>query len=231
MGRRRRTAEPRWESTPRAQGGGRGLTRSERAGRCRECGEQVRPPKKAWCSQACVDAYLLRKDGTHIRRLVFERDHGICARCGLDTTEVEALVRGALKRARVEWGAWIQVRTGGRYRRPWRGAPGWDEIRARHVASTLAQYGMGAYAHRRRFWDADHDVPVSEGGQALGLQNLVTLCVRCHAYKTANQTRRRAGPGPRRIPRRPDERCERAGCLSGSRCDPCRRYLARALGR
>jgi 5-methylcytosine-specific restriction endonuclease McrA len=42
---------------------------------------------------------------------------------------------------------------------------------------------LGLYEHRDTFWDADHIQPVSEGGGLCGLDNLRTLCIRCHAER------------------------------------------------
>jgi 5-methylcytosine-specific restriction endonuclease McrA len=38
---------------------------------------------------------------------------------------------------------------------------------------------------RRSLWDADHVVPVAEGGGECDLDNLRTLCLRCHRMATA----------------------------------------------
>jgi len=37
---------------------------------------------------------------------------------------------------------------------------------------------------RKNLWDADHVVPVVEGGGECGLDNLRTLCLRCHLEAT-----------------------------------------------
>jgi len=37
---------------------------------------------------------------------------------------------------------------------------------------------------RRSLWDADHIVPVAEGGGECDLENLRTLCLRCHRAAT-----------------------------------------------
>jgi len=34
-------------------------------------------------------------------------------------------------------------------------------------------------------WEMDHIIPVSEGGGSCGLDNLRTLCIRCHKAETA----------------------------------------------
>jgi 5-methylcytosine-specific restriction enzyme A len=60
---------------------------------CRWCGKDVPPPKQTFCSEACVHEYLLRSDPRYLRSKVFERDHGVCASCGLDTVKLEAELR------------------------------------------------------------------------------------------------------------------------------------------
>lgn len=39
--------------------------------------------------------------------------------------------------------------------------------------------------NRRSLWDADHILPVAEGGGECDLRNLRTLCLRCHRLATA----------------------------------------------
>lgn len=38
---------------------------------------------------------------------------------------------------------------------------------------------------RKSFWDADHIVPVAEGGGQCDLSNMRTLCLLCHGKATA----------------------------------------------
>lgn len=58
----------------------------------------------------------------------------------------------------------------------WR-AEGFHAVR-RHQASNL--------------WQADHILPVAEGGGGCGLDNIQTACTVCHKRKTADQARRKA---------------------------------------
>ena len=58
----------------------------------------------------------------------------------------------------------------------------------RHLA--LKEWGLPAL--RRSLWDADHIVPVVEGGGECDLSNLRTLCLRCHRRETAALRQRRA---------------------------------------
>jgi 5-methylcytosine-specific restriction enzyme A len=47
--------------------------------------------------------------------------------------------------------------------------------------------------HRENFWDADHIIPVVEGGGECDLHNLRTLCLWCHQAETATLRRRLRG--------------------------------------
>jgi hypothetical protein len=51
-------------------------------------------------------------------------------------------------------------------------------------AAGLRLYGMKSIAARRSLWDADHIVPVAEGGGQCDLDNLRTLCLLCHREAT-----------------------------------------------
>ncbi len=60
-------------------------------------------------------------------------------------------------------------------------------------AARLARYrdwGLTPGA-RRTLWDADHILPVSEGGGECDLDNLRTLCLKCHREVTAALGQRR----------------------------------------
>lgn len=59
--------------------------------------------------------------------------------------------------------------------------------RSRGVARQegLRIYGMRTITSRRSLWEADHIVPVAEGGGQCDLDNLRTLCLLCHREETA----------------------------------------------
>lgn len=46
---------------------------------------------------------------------------------------------------------------------------------------------------RRHLWDADHVLPVSQGGGGCDLSNMRTLCLKCHGNETAALRKRLAG--------------------------------------
>ncbi len=54
----------------------------------------------------------------------------------------------------------------------------------------LSLYGMKTITSRRSLWDADHILPVAEGGGQCDLDNLRTLCLPCHREATADLRRR-----------------------------------------
>ena len=66
--------------------------------------------------------------------------------------------------------------------------------RGRAREEGLRLYGMKTIASRRSLWDADHIVPVAEGGGQCDLDNLRTLCLICHRAATARlRERMKAG--------------------------------------
>lgn len=56
----------------------------------------------------------------------------------------------------------------------------------------LAHWGLKART-RRSLWDADHILPVAEGGGECDLDNIRTLCLRCHRAATMELRRRLRG--------------------------------------
>ena len=65
--------------------------------------------------------------------------------------------------------------------------------RLRGVASLKAwrEWGLKP-GSRRSLWDADHIVPVVEGGGECDLANIRTLCLKCHRAATSELRSRRA---------------------------------------
>lgn len=57
-------------------------------------------------------------------------------------------------------------------------------------AELLAMWGLPSIHARRSLWDADHILPVAEGGGQCDLENLRTLCLPCHREQTAELRRR-----------------------------------------
>jgi 5-methylcytosine-specific restriction protein A len=141
---------------------------------CRWCGEEVKKPRLTWCSQKCIDEYLLRARPAAMRAFVFARDKGICAICGRDTEKIRVQLERRLA------AAWESMESAGRLR-----AVVWSNF-LRRLGLTAGMFVL------RHLWEADHIVPVVEGGGACGPENMRTACVPCHKGQTTALARRRA---------------------------------------
>lgn len=173
---------------PRAKRGYRDLHPTRRVNGqylCRFCSRPCPGRRTGWCSDACVREWKIQSDPGYARWEVFRRDHGVCAGCGVDTVaQVDDLVR-RYRDVRV----WHWETKG--YARD----PG-VEVERRY-AELLAELRAlkvppHRYFHRTSagLWDADHIVPVAEGGGGCGLDNYRTLCLRCHYHETRKLKRR-----------------------------------------
>ncbi len=148
---------------------------------CCFCDRPVGRGRRTWCSQECVDRFSLLTDWGYIRFKVFERDKGICAACGLDTEKKREVHRIATHTL-------------------WRWANEHNIYEWINVKRSLERQWC---IRRGDIWDADHIIPVSEGG-GNELENLRTLCIRCHKLDTAQVAARAAE-------RRRKEKLDRTG--------------------
>ena len=65
----------------------------------------------------------------------------------------------------------------------------WGQLRrsrGRAREQLLDMWGLASIRARRSLWDADHILPVAEGGGQCDLDNLRTLCLPCHREVTAD---------------------------------------------
>ena len=128
---------------------------------CRYCNGSIKPPKRTFCSPECVHEYRLRTSGSYLRAQVYLRDGGICAICNTDTKVLAKTISqlDPLDPAREIL------------------------LKENNIHSTrkikLRKCGGG-------LWDADHIVQVVDGGGECGLDNIRTLCIRCHKIVTAS---------------------------------------------
>ena len=53
---------------------------------CRACGVEVPSRRRTFCSASCADDWSVRNNPGLMRKRVFQRDKGVCAICGVDTS-------------------------------------------------------------------------------------------------------------------------------------------------
>lgn len=133
---------------------------------CKWCGSEVPPRRLVYCSRDCDHNWNMMTSSSYARQCVFERDHGICATCGLDTKTCPN---------------WRQSKWLSEWDIDWRDAK----------RDWLKEHGYDKW-HSTSLWEADHIIAVVDGGHDLGLNNYQTLCSPCHKKKTAELAARRA---------------------------------------
>jgi len=131
---------------------------------CRFCGKETAPPKRTFCSDLCVSEFKIRSNPGYAREKVFERDRGVCSRCGLDTEKLKETLY-ALRLTSEE--AYRQL-----------------------VLAYRIQYRFG-FNLNEHFWEMDHITPVCQGGGSCGMDNLWTLCLPCHRSKSKSEMKRK----------------------------------------
>lgn len=178
------------------------------------CGREVPPPRRTAFSSACVDDWKSRNDPLTIAKILLARDHGICALCGLDTERLRDRVIGSPLFDDRDEAFWIADQFGYKHQYEADRVHSW-KVRA-DVAEALAIHdfmwrreigdpwkafqeeqrlecaAMGFTDPLRRWWEADHIIPVIEGGGGCGPEGYRTLCLLCHREETAKLAARRA---------------------------------------
>jgi 5-methylcytosine-specific restriction endonuclease McrA len=104
-------------------------------------------------------------------RAIWERDRGVCKKCGIDLDAVRALLDGYYAAALVETHH--------------------DANRAMAITRCYAQamYPGNADAYPHRLWQRNHVISVAEGGETV-LENMETLCTICHKGETKKLAKR-----------------------------------------
>mgnify|MGYP006430695885 FL=1 len=127
---------------------------------CRWCGKGVKPPRRTMCSAECAKEIRIRSSHKFMKQEVYKRDKGICAICNIDT---KVIAKNAVKLTPKEKEIYLQNFDIPISRKIWK-----------------RKFGGG-------LWDADHIIPVKNGGGCCGLDNLRTLCIPCHKNITFKQ--------------------------------------------
>lgn len=126
---------------------------------CRYCGITELPGRrKTFCSQECVDNYCIRTSTTYLRKLLFQKEKGVCTICNLDTKTISRKIydyekqNNEMSPLRAEYGV-----------------------------------GKGRVKRNNGCWDADHKYMVALGGGLTSIDNFRTLCKICHKTVTRSQ--------------------------------------------
>lgn len=132
---------------------------------CRWCGKGVKPPRRTMCSPECVHEILIRTNGRYLRDCVYKRDKGICAICNQDT---KLIAKEALS------------------------LEGEDKKKFLIDNRILLKRKIWKRKHGGGLWDADHIIPVKDGGGQCGLDNIRTLCIPCHKQITKDSYKKKS---------------------------------------
>lgn len=133
---------------------------------CRKCNVEVPKGRITFCSEECIHEWKLRTQPGYVRDQIRKRDHGICVICKVDTIELKK--------------NFFEPNVSSLYNRMCRP----EQYRKAKE--------LGYSPARNEWWDADHIVPVCEGGGECGLDNYRTLCQPCHKKVTAELSAKRA---------------------------------------
>lgn len=132
---------------------------------CRWCQKEVHPPRVTFCSDLCVHLWRLRSDVKYLRKFVYERDLGICSKCGTDTRYIRIEIENAARDSMKASGVWY-----------WKDHP--------IFLGVLKKLKLTVKESEKSLWQADHVLEVADGGGETDLSNIVTLCIMCHKLKT-----------------------------------------------
>lgn len=152
---------------------------------CRQCSQEVPVGRRSFCSEQCVTTWKLRTDPQAQARFLLERDHGICQLCGLDCLALLEELKQLRRQERKE--RWPSSNI------LFDGSLSSDRLLEKFAAK-IAEVSLPRHLQHldRRLWEADHTVPVVEGGGNCGPENLRTLCWACHRRETAALKKRLA---------------------------------------
>ena len=136
---------------------------------CGVCGTLLKGRQRRWCSQECSNHVNIVTSPSFARHKVYQRDKGVCAKCGHDTQKLKRILRIARGRRYTS----LDKRD-------------LNMFEEREIKKLLG------YTRQNHLWEMDHILPVVEGGGLCGLEGLQTLCIPCHRIDTKELAARRA---------------------------------------
>jgi 5-methylcytosine-specific restriction endonuclease McrA len=143
--------------------------------RCSRCRRPIKPDVEApegYCSLSCHEAEGEEYSQAKLRELVFERDKGVCADCGLDAIALRVELDGIVREA---------ARTHGLL----------NAFEARVHQLVRLGFPRGPIERGESLWQAAHVKARVENGPN-DPKNCVTLCLGCHAKDTKALSKKRA---------------------------------------
>jgi 5-methylcytosine-specific restriction enzyme A len=177
------------------------------------CGREVPKGCRTTATATCYSNWAAKNDPAYQRQLVKERDKGICAMCGVDTvrrareaTDWEPVIRWLAYRhfSDLFFAGQLEMYPGftaseKRYQQYRAETDGPDAKlydcylwASHHTREEVKRRYGDCRSSSGHTWEADHIVPVIEGGGECDLSNLRTLCLPCHRKVTAELAKRRA---------------------------------------
>lgn len=120
-----------------------------------------------FCSKDCFEYHVQSRSGKTLRMAVFERDRGVCEKCHLDCHALVSRIK-CLK--------------------PHQRLPIIESLAPQFTRAQKDKLARDAYEGSA--WEADHIVAVKDGGGECTVDNMRTLCRRCHAQNTKEQQKR-----------------------------------------
>jgi len=135
---------------------------NRKKGECTFCGEQVPKNRRNWCSNECYNEL----NWPAARHALWGRDKGVCSCCGTDTEKMKRI------KNRLWWNEDTAL-----------------ERRSMRKYLLTDVWGIPRGKQHNDWWEGHHIVARKDGGSNK-LENLQTLCFRCHAEETKRQQQR-----------------------------------------
>ncbi|XP_077996801.1 DNA annealing helicase and endonuclease ZRANB3-like [Glandiceps talaboti] len=122
-----------------------------------------------YCSEKCKEDHYVRAQGGYVREQLSSIEHGLCQICGLDAHSLYVHVKSLPKKDRKDYLA----------------TTSFSKLPLKLLNNIIDKPSEG------KFWQADHIVPVADGGGLCSLDNFRTLCTGCHRSVTNVQSKQR----------------------------------------
>jgi superfamily II DNA or RNA helicase len=145
--------------------------------------KDISNPSVLFCSIKCENDLKVKSNGGAARIQVMKRDRGVCEMCKLNCSkliqQLQAIEKDSNENGDESW----------RQKREHLLDTQYSDFVSR--LTKVQKKGLIEKALSGKAWQADHIVPVFEGGGHCTLMNMRTLCTACHREVTAAQAAKR----------------------------------------